>query len=161
MNYTPHFSKSEMHKTATGLSNVPDAAAEANLSRLCRLYLEPLRALAGPIVVNSGYRSAEVNAAVGGSRSSAHLHGRAADIYAVSLPLTHLWAHVVLCDGHLSIPGFGGHMDQAIYYVRPAGKGWIHLGIAEAGGEPRRQTLVSPKEGVYMRSGDYTGPWYL
>lgn len=43
--------------------------------------LEPLRAYAGcPIIINSGYRCPQLNAAVGGSRRSQHMKGEACDI---------------------------------------------------------------------------------
>lgn len=64
-----------------GLDNTPDPTAVANLVALVDNLLDPLReAWGGPIIVNSGYRSAAVNRAVGGVATSSHLTGRAADI---------------------------------------------------------------------------------
>jgi len=52
-----------------------------NLTVLCEQVLQPLRDAHGVgIKVNSGYRSPDVNAAVGGSRTSDHCKGQAADI---------------------------------------------------------------------------------
>jgi hypothetical protein len=52
-----------------------------NLTVLCEQVLQPLRDAYGVgIKVNSGYRSPDVNAAVGGSRTSDHCKGQAADI---------------------------------------------------------------------------------
>jgi hypothetical protein len=52
-----------------------------NLTMLCEQVLQPLRDVYGVgIKVNSGYRSPDVNAAVGGSRTSDHCKGQAADI---------------------------------------------------------------------------------
>jgi hypothetical protein len=52
-----------------------------NLTTLCEQVLQPLRDVYGVgIKVNSGYRSPDVNAAVGGSRTSDHCKGQAADI---------------------------------------------------------------------------------
>lgn len=85
---TPHFTRSEMTKTDTGLPNVPTPQAEIHLVYLCRA-LERVRAKINqgrkpddelPIVVNSGYRSKQVNTAIGGSSTSYHLDGRAVDI---------------------------------------------------------------------------------
>ena len=83
-------------KTADGRSaqgdallakNIPSHVAIENLKRLCK-WLEHLRAQynllyddgSHPIVINSGYRSEEVNRKVGGAPNSNHLTGCAADI---------------------------------------------------------------------------------
>ena len=88
VNLSPHFSLAEMTKTSIkGVSNTPDAKATENLKRVC-LWLEELRARWNrtygegddPIVINSGFRSAPVNKAVGGVPTSNHLTGCAADI---------------------------------------------------------------------------------
>lgn len=50
------------------------------LTCLCKTYLEPLRLVFGPIIINSGWRTAEENAKCGGARYSYHLTGRAVDI---------------------------------------------------------------------------------
>ena len=85
---TENFSLEEMTKTnVKGVNNAPDAKATANLYRVCR-WLEELRSEWNktygdgndPIVVNSAYRSPAVNKAVGGSLTSNHLTGCAADI---------------------------------------------------------------------------------
>ena len=73
---SPHFKLSEMLDSGTGrskgLSNEPSAEVLANLRKLCNEALEPIRALIGPMHVNSGYRSDAINKAVGGSTTSAH-----------------------------------------------------------------------------------------
>lgn len=67
--------------TAQGIDNTPDIQAIVNLCALCHRILEPLRKFYGrPITINSGYRSPELNSAVGGAKNSYHLYGRAADI---------------------------------------------------------------------------------
>ena len=66
---------------AKGIDNTPTADIEVNLRRLVENVLDPLREAWGrPITVNSGYRCPALNAAVGGSRTSHHLRGMAADI---------------------------------------------------------------------------------
>src|SRR3990167_3933552 len=68
--------------TRKGLDNTPDAETVANLTELA-LALESVRGLLGcPLHISSGYRSPKVNAAVGGSSSSAHCRGMAADFTA-------------------------------------------------------------------------------
>lgn len=82
MKITPHFTYEEMTHTDTGFLNLVNSYEYmANLTRLCML-LEHLRSifLDTPIIVNSGYRSAKVNTAVGGAKNSYHLRGLAADI---------------------------------------------------------------------------------
>ena len=82
MNLSEHFTLEELtvtdHRT---LDNTPDPAARANLQRLA-VFLELVKDRLGgrPIMVNSAYRSAAVNAAVGSSDRSQHLLGTAADI---------------------------------------------------------------------------------
>ena len=62
-----------------GLDNTPDAETIANLTELAN-GMEQVRALLGhPIHINSAYRGPKVNAAVGGSKNSAHMRGYAAD----------------------------------------------------------------------------------
>lgn len=78
-----YFTWQELTKTNTGLPNVPtDINIIANLIELAKT-LDILRSYFGsPITVNSGYRSKEVNAAVGGVKTSHHTMGYAADITA-------------------------------------------------------------------------------
>ena len=69
--------------TRRGLSNAPDAAALANLRTVLAPGMERVRNLLGsPVQITSGYRSPEVNRAVGGSASSQHCQGLAADFIA-------------------------------------------------------------------------------
>ena len=66
---------------AHSIANVPTAEAEKNLEILVDCVLDPLRERWGvPIYVNSGYRCPALNAKVGGSPTSYHLRGMAADI---------------------------------------------------------------------------------
>lgn len=59
----------------------PDQKIIDALRALCVNVLQPLRDAVGkPIRINSGYRSPKVNEAVGGSKTSDHMFGRAADI---------------------------------------------------------------------------------
>ena len=67
--------------TARHIENVPSAEAMRNLELLTKNVLDPLReAWGGPIIINSGYRSEELNKAVGGAQYSYHMLGMAADI---------------------------------------------------------------------------------
>ena len=80
-----YFKISELTYSATAqarfIENVPSAEAVRNLELLTKCVLDPLReAWGSPIIVNSGYRSEELNRAVGGAQYSYHMKGMAADI---------------------------------------------------------------------------------
>lgn len=67
--------------TAKGIDNSPNSEIVKNLEQLIDNILDPLRERYGkPITVNSGYRCSELNKAVGGSKTSQHMKGLAADI---------------------------------------------------------------------------------
>ena len=67
--------------TAKGIDNSPNSEIVKNLEQLIDNILDPLRERYGkPITVNSGYRCLELNKAVGGSKTSQHMKGLAADI---------------------------------------------------------------------------------
>lgn len=65
------------------IENKPDTQQVKALTALVDNVLDPLRERFGrPIIVSSGFRSKDLNGAVGGSRTSQHMKGEAADIYA-------------------------------------------------------------------------------
>jgi hypothetical protein len=82
---TPHFTLDELVASPLaanrGLDNSPGESEAAALTKLCEDILEPLyNQLATPITVRSGYRSPELNAAVGDRPHSQHVRGEAVDI---------------------------------------------------------------------------------
>ena len=86
-----NFSLNELTKSETalrhGLDNTPPQEVVDNLRTLCENVLQPVREGYGVAVkVNSGYRAPEVNAAVGGSKTSDHCKGQAADIEIPGVP---------------------------------------------------------------------------
>ena len=127
-----NFSFSELTKTDTGLKNVPD---DMNiLSNLCRLaaFLQTIRnELHLPIIVNSAYRSPEVNAKVGGVASSYHAKGLAADIKCADMDklLTVLHSHLM-------------EIDQLGIYFNSNTQLWYHVGLPEDGKVPRTQIFT-------------------
>ncbi|MHA6193902.1 D-Ala-D-Ala carboxypeptidase family metallohydrolase [Pseudomonas wadenswilerensis] len=128
---TPHFTLAEMTASQIanreGLDNNPDSKTIANLIELCKT-LEQVRSLVDqPLLVSSGYRSEALNRRVGGSVSSAHVLGLAADIIAVSLTPRQLAQRIQ--DSSLAF-------DQLILEF----DGWVHLGLAEY--QQRRQVLT-------------------
>ena len=85
MNLSANFSLKELTKSDTatrlGIDNTPNQETIDNLKMLCEKVLQPVREHFGKsVTVNSGYRSPESNAAVGGSKTSDHCKGQAADI---------------------------------------------------------------------------------
>lgn len=82
---TNNFSLEELTASATAkakkIDNTPTPEVKANLERLCKEVLQPIRDKYGrAITITSGYRSPKLNAAVGGVKNSQHLIGQAADI---------------------------------------------------------------------------------
>jgi len=88
MMLSKNFTLKELTVTHTGLPNMPNEEQICNLRTLCKGVLQPTRDIYGkPILVTSGFRSPEVNSKVGGSRTSAHPLGGAADLVA-QVPLS-------------------------------------------------------------------------
>ncbi len=121
-----YFSLDELIRSSTavarGINNTPSAEAVERLEVLAQRLLDPVRELWGaPLGVNSGYRCAELNEAVGGAPSSQHLAGEAADITAGSR------------EGNRRlfglIAGSGLEFDQLI---DERGYLWLHVSFREA-----------------------------
>lgn len=131
---TEHFAASELQLSATGarlgLDNICPPALLPNMWLVAEK-LEEVRAHFGkPVRVLSCYRSPAVNAAVGGSKTSAHRYALAADFVIPGVPLTDVarWCAANIED-----------FDQVIYEFGS----WIHLGFASSG--PRKQVLTAAK----------------
>lgn len=91
MNLTANFTLEELVKSETalrkGMPNDPTPEVIESLKTLAEQVLQPVRNHYGKgVKVNSGYRSPDVNAAVGGSRTSDHCKGQAADIEIPGIP---------------------------------------------------------------------------
>ena len=127
-----YFTFTEMTKTDSGLVNIPDDMnVIRNLVRLSE-FLQIIRnELQLPIIVNSGYRSKEVNEAVGGVLSSYHVKGLAADIKCSDMDklLTILHSHLM-------------DIDQLGIYYNSTTQLWFHVGLAEDGKVPRTQIFT-------------------
>lgn len=85
MQLTEHFSLSELTYSniarQKGFKNEPNESQIENLKLLCEYILEPIRAkLNTPLYISSGFRSEKINDFAGGSKTSQHLLGQAADI---------------------------------------------------------------------------------
>jgi hypothetical protein len=91
MNLSANFSLKELTKSDTatrlGIDNTPDDEAIDNLKTLCEKVLQPIRDhFSKSVTVTSGFRSSETNQAIGGSKSSDHVRGQAADIEIPGVP---------------------------------------------------------------------------
>jgi hypothetical protein len=129
-----HFSIAELTfsqiASRKGIDNTPPQQAIDYLQQLTSTILEPARALLGvPFRIDSGYRCEELNEAVGGARTSAHLEGRAADC----VPAGNLQS------AFLTLKNSDLPYDQIIFECNS----WIHLAIARDGEKPRRQALTA------------------
>ena len=81
MSLSPHFKLGEFTKSNyPEVYNIPSHVAIENMKRVCG-WLEVLRDRYGsPIIINSGYRSPQLNKKVGGVATSNHVTGCAVDI---------------------------------------------------------------------------------
>jgi zinc D-Ala-D-Ala carboxypeptidase len=100
MQLTNNFSLAEMVKSETALrhdmDNTPGETEIANLKTLCEKILQPVRdQFQTGVKVNSGFRHPEVNAKVGGSKTSDHCKGQAADIEIPGIANADLAQHIV------------------------------------------------------------------
>jgi hypothetical protein len=90
MNLSANFTDTELTRSDTalrlGIDNTPDAEILKNLKLLCEKVLQPVRDHFGSVTVNSGFRSLATNIATGGSKTSDHCLGRAADIEIPGIP---------------------------------------------------------------------------
>jgi hypothetical protein len=87
MKLSANFNLAELIKTnVRQFDNMPNMTAIDNLQLLVDNVLQPVRDHFGPVVVTSGYRSPEVNKAIGGSTTSDHTRGMAADFEVLGVP---------------------------------------------------------------------------
>lgn len=124
-----NFTFNELIKTDTGLDNMPN---DINIIKnLCRLtdFLQMIRnELHLPIIVTSGYRSKEVNEAVGCASSSYHVKGLAVDIKCSDMDKLLSVLHSHLMD-----------IDQLGIYYSNTQQEWYHIGLPEDDKVPRNQ----------------------
>ena len=128
---SPHFTLEEFTISQTaarqGLNNIPSEDIVKVLTNTAN-QMEAVRKLLGvPIHINSGYRSPEVNKAVGGAKNSQHMTGEAVDFIA---------------------PGFGS-VATIIERIKSSGLvfdqlideygSWVHISFSD---KPRKQVLV-------------------
>lgn len=139
-----HFTLAELTRSATaarlGIENTPPEDVVLNLQRLA-VELEKVRVLCGgPLWIHSGYRSPSLNAAVGGSPTSYHLSGCAAD-FDPPAGMTHdALQHMIAAQGTLI--AFDLVMEEGT--AKPESEGgsrWIHFQIPKTDAPPRYRVL--------------------
>lgn len=136
-----HFTFREFERSETAerlkIDNRLPELVEAHVVELVDILLDPLReAWGGPLVVTSGYRCPELNKAVGGSETSAHTAGWAADL----VPGDGRGVQELVNFAIEWLTATGLPYDQLID-ERSGGSRWLHLGIRNLNGEQRRQML--------------------
>ena len=138
MNLTEHFTLEELTTTDhREFDNTPNETERANLVRLAGLLELVKVALGGkPIMVNSAFRSKQVNDAVGSKDTSQHRIGCAADIRVPGVTPDQVVKAVIAAK----LP-----FDQLIREFDR----WTHISIPnDLNGKPRGQTLIIDKAGV-------------
>ena len=139
MKLSEHFSLAELTKTSVNIENVPSEAQVENLKRVCR-WLERLRKRWNdkygdgddPIIINSGFRSPEVNKAVGGVPTSNHLTGCAVDIRCIGMDQALRYASILLDISDMSREDF----DELLIEQR-RNVVWIHFAVRPWGNRRR------------------------
>jgi hypothetical protein len=139
---TANFSLHELTKSETALRldmpNEPGATEIANLTLLAGEVLQKVRDHYGKgVKVNSGYRSPDVNAKVGGSRTSDHCRGMAADIEIPGVPNAELaeWIKANLPFTQVILEFYTQGIPDS---------GWVHVSYDPA--NLKKQTLTAVKQ---------------
>ena len=137
MKLSKDFILQEFVATKTGLNNQLTSEALANIEFLVKNLLQPLRnAFGKPIRITSGYRSAEVNKAVGGSKTSQHTKGEAVDI--VSNDNKQLF-ELIKNDFDF---------DQLIWeYGTDEQPAWVHVSLKKTGNRKQAMRAITNKLG--------------
>lgn len=140
MKLTPNFTLEELTQSEMaerkGLDNTPNQDVKANLVRLAKFLEEIRRVLGRPIMVNSAYRSPEVNTAIGSKPTSQHCIGCAADIKVPGLTPDNIVKEIIKTNLEY---------DQLIREF----DSWVHISIPNKfADKPRKQVLIIDKAGT-------------
>jgi hypothetical protein len=135
---TEHFTLEELtHTDHREFDNTPNDAERANLQRLAE-FLEQVKAALGgkPIMVNSAFRSKQVNDAVGSKDTSQHRLGCAADLRVPGMTPDQVVRAIIAA---------GLPFDQIIREF----DAWTHISVPNAANlAPRKQALIIDKTGT-------------
>lgn len=142
MQLSKNFTMAEFIKSDTatklGIDNTPEGEHLENAKALFENVVQKVRDHFGPTVINSGYRSPELNEAVRGSKTSQHCHGQAADIEVPGVANAEVAQWIVdNCD-----------FDQVILEFYTPGipdSGWVHVTYKNPE-DNRKSVLTAMKE---------------
>jgi hypothetical protein len=146
MQISKHLSLAEVSRSETakrrGINNTPSGAHLENFKKLAENIFEPIREhFAVPIHISSGYRSKELNTAIGGSLTSQHCQGEAIDIDMDGSP-----SGVSNADVFKYIKD-NLNFDQLIWeFGTDKNPDWVHVSY-ESTGKQRKQILKAVKSG--------------
>jgi hypothetical protein len=142
MQLSTNLSLAEVTRSETakrrGISNMPTPEHIENFKKLAANIFQPIREHFGkPIIISSGYRSAELNKAIGGSLSSQHSSGEAIDIDMDGTDITNKQIFDYIKDNLT--------FDQMIAeFPKQGNPDWVHVSFA-ANRSQRKQILVAKK----------------
>lgn len=142
MQISKHLSLAEVSRSETakrkGIDNTPSGEHLENFKKLAENVFEPIREHFGvPIHISSGYRSKELNAAIGGSLSSQHCQGEAIDIDMDGTSVTNAAIFNYIKDNLV--------FDQMIWeFGNDTNPDWVHVSY-ESTGKQRKQILKAIK----------------
>ena len=130
-----YFSLEELLTSSTArqksIENLPSWSVVGHLLEL-GAFLDDLRSAWGSgIRVNSGFRNEALNKAVGGSNTSVHKIGYAADLYPANGDIRRFKQFVVKWLDKK-------HFDQCLKEKNSKGQEWVHIGLYSNSGEQRR-----------------------
>ena len=138
-----HFTLGEMTRTGTGIPNIPSRVIIENLRNICENWLEEMRydyntlyclkpgedyetsKSVEPVIITSGFRSEDVNKAVGGSPSSNHLSGCAVDIRCAGFEQAVRYASILLDIADDT----GQDYDELFIERKKGGRYWLHFAV--------------------------------
>jgi hypothetical protein len=142
MQLSTNLSLAEVTRSETakrrGISNMPTAEHIENFKKLAANIFQPIREHFGkPIIISSGYRSAELNKAIGGSLSSQHCSGEAIDIDMDGTDITNSQIFNYIKENL--------NFDQMIWeFGTDTNPDWVHVSFASNRSQ-RKQILVAKK----------------
>jgi len=142
VNLTEHFTLEELTVTDhRQFDNTPNEQEKANLVRLAGMLEQVKVAIGGkPVMVNSAFRSKQVNDAVGSKDTSQHRVGCAADIRVPGMTPDQVVKAIIVAK----LP-----FDQLIREF----DSWTHISVAnDPKGKPRNQVLIIDKQGTRLYS---------
>ena len=138
MQLSKNFTLKELTKSdyasRNGIDNTPSSLVVNNLMLLTTKLLQPIRDEFGTVIINSGYRSPQLNVAIGGSKTSDHVLGLAADI---EVPNLSNYMLAKWCEQNLKFK----QLILEFYTPGDVESGWVHISYGS-----KQQVLTAVKE---------------